>query len=254
MDHSRFDDLTRRLAAGATRRAGLRAALGGLLTVGLGPAMAATMPADVEAKKRRRKKRSTIACTPNSAEKPCPSGMICVGLDPDRPNEGRCMCNATGVLQSPCGATCCPAGATCTSSGADRTCRCDNGYPPCAGRCCAAGEACSFGTCVACPSGQTPCGSACCFSYQTCQSGVCVGCANGPSAPCAIAANCCYGSQSRCLNNRCCAPLGSRCVYNSSCCSGDCDRQSGFQDGRCTGVDPAITPAEISAAPDGHAG
>lgn len=72
MDESRFDALARRLATGTSRRAGLKAAIGGLFGVG----MAALAPAGESGAKKKKKKRS--AC-PQPGQ-PCAFHAQCCGM------------------------------------------------------------------------------------------------------------------------------------------------------------------------------
>ena len=101
MDQRRFDDLTRLLGASGTRRGGLRAALGGLLGVGMG-AFALDAEArrqrhdDAGADRRHRRKRCRPACT---------NGYECVKVGRKR----ACQC-LSGVT---CSTACCQAGQVC---------------------------------------------------------------------------------------------------------------------------------------------
>lgn len=104
MDQSRFDDLTRRLGAGISRRAGLRAALGGLL--GTGIAALAPVP-KIEAKRKRKKKRNTCLqpnqpCSDNShCCGMCRAGACCAGFDQPCV-ESRDCCNQNTCLGGHC--------------------------------------------------------------------------------------------------------------------------------------------------------
>jgi len=175
MDTARFDALTRRLGAGMSRRAGLKAALCGILGLGI-----VAPPAREADAKTHKKKRSRMDC---SAERPCPDGMYCAFAG-DRP--GQCICENS--LLPPCGAACCGSGQACREHGGTLRCMCGSGNQGCGLACCAAGDICVDGACTAgptCPSGQALrdgvcactrplCGGVCCAGNQSCQDGQCV--------------------------------------------------------------------------------
>ena len=127
MDAQRFDQLTRRLATAASRRAVLRGAaasvIGGLL------ALAGASPARAASDKDKPKKDCVL--TGNGLR--CDNGKVCCN--------GRCVkpC-ADGVVAEDCDCfgLCCPSGETC--SFADGTCYCTSvgqfGASPCGATCC----------------------------------------------------------------------------------------------------------------------
>jgi len=177
MDDRSFDALTRRLGAGATRRAGLKAALGGLL----GLSLAAPLAGGAQAKHHVHKKKRSARCSP---DKPCPEGQTCDG---EGTSNARCMCDGGS---RPCGTVCCPAGQQCDGAAENPVCRCTaDGQAPCNGACCAPGESCFAGACrvppFVCPSGtslvdgacactRALCGEACCAGNESCRDGRCV--------------------------------------------------------------------------------
>lgn len=249
MDGSRFDELTRRLAAGSISRRGLLRGLGGAsLAAVLGPRVAEA-------------KGGNSACA-----------HFCAAVfGADTPAAGQCtsqaahgtgMCYACGPKgggdQTLCGATCIPASSCCTNddcpSGQCLTCdethacvttcgtnqHCDASGncvadDPCAAVTCEECQACSGGACVAANDGDPcstgtcsngacvasdPCAGVTCPECQTCSNGVCVaaneglGCSGGT----------CLGGTCSCAGNPACGAC-QICTPGGSCadvCTGGC--------------------------------
>jgi len=203
MDESRFDELSRRLAAATTRRGGIKAALGALLggTAGGGAL-------EAEAKKKRKKK-----CSPE-----CAAGQTCV--------KGACVCDDGGTV---CGAECCANGQRCEGGQcADR---------PNPGACIALGEPCK-GTgrpcCdgLACASGQGGTNDIACYVAKTgrcastaectygtrCEDGVCAGIPQPPPNP----GGCVADGASGCTGDADCCSAGSKCDSSGICGQAKC--------------------------------
>ncbi|MFM9108623.1 MAG: hypothetical protein ACKOWF_18200 [Chloroflexota bacterium] len=217
MDQSSFDRIARLLGGAASRRAGLRAALGALTGLAAGDALAKPghgAPAEkartgAAASGRRAKPAGPCGDGSGAAnqcrkDKDCCTGYCKLGKTG---KSGRCRCLKRG---KPCTArqTCC-GGAPCT-----------NGTCPRRRRCLAAGAAC------------TP-KSTCC-GKNVCVSGVCkpggpvpvaTGKACDPDADtCADAAASCIGYDSDDPEGTFCVlPTGTSCAGNNDCFSQDCD-------------------------------
>jgi hypothetical protein len=178
LEPTRFDTLTRSLAAAPSRR-GLARVFAGLAVAG--PLSALGGRGSVEAKKKHKHKKC------KSPKKKC--GAKCVAVQSDPRNCGSCgheCANGESCISGQCSdSNGCPAGLTrCGGSCVDLTTDRAN-----CGRCghgCADGEACRGGVCGAatCPTGQHDCGAQgcrqCCInshcgSSQNCiqESGTC---------------------------------------------------------------------------------
>ncbi len=153
MDGQRFDQVTKALAAGTSRRAVLRAALGGMSVgllglAGLAEAGAAGKRSCVEGCKKqfgsgRKRGQCISSCakakggdTPPAPEfcggfgnLPCPEGFVCV----DNPRDD-CDPAAGGA---DCGGICVPGGVTCGET------TCPEGVPCCNPSCGICGESCT---------------------------------------------------------------------------------------------------------------
>lgn len=181
MDSSRFDVLTRSLAANLTRRG---------LVAWLAPILAMLLP--------------WLESTPTAAKGTCRKpGKRCGGKDGPRCcgqakcRGGRCQCRGRRKLcRGKCipKANCCQdadcgGGATCQNG----TCNCPAGQKPCNGTCVPDGECCQNGDCGSC---------------ETCQGGTCVpGCAAGQE---------CQGGACRCTPASC-----DGCCQDDACLGGD---------------------------------
>ena len=169
MDQDRFDQIARALGAGTTRRGGLRAASGGLLSIGAG---AAALDADAKDKARGRADgaKRKHECGPDA---PCPTGFDCVKQGKKR----RCACS-TGVV---CDGACCPTGQVCQSGACVVPTACVAPGEPCKG----AGKPCCDGrTCASGQGGET---DVACYVHKT--------------GACASTADCVYGTA--CIDGRC---------------------------------------------------
>jgi len=228
MDQHRFDQLARALGAGATRRAGLRAVLGGLLGVGLG-AGAATRDAAArrrrgaaDADRKKRRKRCKPACT---------NGFECVKVGRKR----ACEC-VSGAI---CGAACCRTGQVCDGSqcvpepgpgtciAAGEPCK-SVGIPCCGGRTCASGQGGDQDIACYVPKTGACAATADCVYGMRCQDGRCA-----PPAPGALAQPCDAAAQQLCITpgavcaaytgagapggTFCALPLQKTCTGNPQC-------------------------------------
>jgi hypothetical protein len=165
VDAGRFDDLLRSLFESPTRR-GIGRTLAGLT---LGGMLGKSALADVEARKKKRRKKC------KGGKKKC--GKKCRDLQSDPLNCGSCgnRCDDDMVCrdgecvcpegETECGDTCCPSGQIC----ADGQCA-DDPCPP--EFICPLAQACVNGACV-CPAGETACENACCEAGLTCVNGAC---------------------------------------------------------------------------------
>ncbi len=243
MDENRFDNLTRTLAAGASRRTILRALAGGVVAA----VAAVARHDDGEAAKCGREGESCGCCKP---------GLTCTG--------GAC-CPDDRV----CGGACCPAGYTCQGGTCVRAGKgngspggCPTGQAPCNGGCVAiTSDVTNCGACgYACPVSTDPClfavcaggfcgfaatneGGTCagdgnrCFGGHVCQSGGCVGtnpitCA--ASDQCHVAGEC-NPADGLCSNPY--ADLGITCETGNLCTDDACDGQ-----GACIVGTDVVTP------------
>ena len=131
MDGQRFDELARRLATGASRRAVLKKVAAGAVGGLLAGARVRAPGVEASADKAKTKK----GCPPDAVGPTCSDDFRkrCCG--------GKCVkpC-ADGVVDEDCSCfgTCCPAGETCSFD--DDTCYCTSvdqfGVSPCGGVCC----------------------------------------------------------------------------------------------------------------------
>lgn len=229
MDGSRFDHLTRSLAAGASRRSVLK----GLLGLG-GAAVAggALLEGDSDAARRP---------TPTPTPVRCPGNQI--------PSGGQCIC-PSGL--SKCGPACCNPGGI----GAAHSECCDNAC--CHGAC--------YGEELCCPTGNSVCnGRACCAAGQACCTvdDCCTGACYANRQFCCAADtgeicgdDCCDNATERCCERPggpVCIPLNDCCVDSDcpnddiNCLAGYCNTQSNscelrarcVDDERCCPSDPS---------------
>ncbi len=213
MDGKRFDDLTRRVGKGHSRRSILKSLLG----VGSVAAGAVTVPAATDARTSR--SRPTV---PPPANPSCPLPMQMCGdqcCGEGLCKEGVCCPNPTDIL---CSGLCCQSG-LCSASG---SC-CDIGDRVCGSICCPASSECSVsGNQDSCcdPTTSYPCGLECCSEPGQCCDGEC--CDSGAVCLAAIFGleeYCCPIEQTcdgQCCAGTCFAPVGSGATgYDRSCCS-----------------------------------
>ncbi len=218
MDHQRFDDLTRALASGTSRRTMLKRIAGGAAGATL-----AMMGAD------------TLAAKCRDIGKPCQSDAQCCSrfCSPDF----KCACPAgTDVCNGEC--------VTCTGGQVVNpttcACQCPTGTTLCNGQCVdlqtdenncgACGETClNNGLCGGggcfCPTPSFYCSNsdACCVSGQTCSTSSPSGCCAFSAQPCNDDTPCCSTTQTcSATTGLCCSPFGEFCSLNSQCCSGTC--------------------------------
>ena len=170
MNDDRFDDLTKALATGASRRGTLKAlvavaAAGLVAVVGRRQVAATQRPpcqpfgeicrVDVHC--------CTGTCTdfrcacPPGLPNLCPATQQCLGACPEGKafNAATCQCECLAETRQCPGGQCCATAAQCCGTG-----------------CCPEGTICCKGACVACPSGGQ-CAGARCTSGDQCCSGVC---------------------------------------------------------------------------------
>jgi hypothetical protein len=161
MDPKRFDDLTRALASGISRRR-LIAMIGGIVA---GSALGGIWPS-----------RAVLAVGPPCLGCTVPGAFICGTviypksafadcIDACRSNPRVCFCQS-----------CSPA--------------CPPGQTDCNGICCPEGQVCNgtLGCGAPCPEGFSPCGTGCCAPDFVCVAGNCVSCGCPPVKPYCVGA------------------------------------------------------------------
>jgi hypothetical protein len=245
-----FDDLTKRIAQGATRRRALGwigGFLAGAVVNAFGrPKEAIARPVNCAAFCRL----EYVAC-PSQRQNCidiCNRQCVPLGIQPcvvgtSSCRVTRCMCEGVCCkLGDTCcnrpqpfvGRKCCPQGQCCSSlaypdgeccesgvkcTAADGCCRA--GRAACGRECCARGKICSNGQCV-CPRNQTTCGDGCCQFDQFCS-------AAQRCEPCPISCHagqkCCRvlpdrPAQCRPISEHCCGEAGYNysCPPNKRCC------------------------------------
>jgi hypothetical protein len=166
MSGDQFEDLTRKMAKGTSRR--------GLLK-GMGAAAAASVAAAVLKPFRGDAFPGCPAGTSICGHNCCPAGAACA-------NPSKSCCCAKGQIA--CGDACCIAGVTCADI-ANSICGCPKGTTPCGSganlKCCNKGTACSptNATCQPVSTFSTTASTCCsdpgksCSTGSTCCSGVC---------------------------------------------------------------------------------
>jgi hypothetical protein len=204
MDANRFDDLTRALARGTSRRQALKVLGGGLL--------AALVPGSVFAAKGGNSTCAKFCADTFGAD--TPAAKQCTS----EAAKGRGLCYSCGPASNNqgalCGQTCCTtsvanATATCNSGTCGFTC--NAGYQPCNGTCIATNECCGA-----------------CLENETCQDGTCVpvtnrvicNCEGRTVGSCPVA---CADGQTHCTDL--CASdnrilLSFTCDYEAACLDG----------------------------------
>ena len=128
MDGNRFDQLTRSLASGSSRRSLLK----GLL--GLGGLAATTLLPTEQSDARRSSSSAPTPPPPCPGQIQCPDATHC--CDSALCNTQRGLCCSAGTL--PCDAGCC---APCAGAQCGHEC-CDSAVQCCDGECCASGSSC----------------------------------------------------------------------------------------------------------------
>lgn len=218
MDDQRFDDLSRRLARGTSRRQMLRALAGGVLggvagSLGFGRA-AAACATDRDCPPGERCDEASATCVPRGGRPASQSQSQSVSAAAVCTTDAECAANETCV-----DGTCAPRGGSCTRGSActtDATCCggevCDTGNGVCVG----AGGPCTntTGTCV---------DSTDCCGNEECIGGTCQQMAGGcaPGAICTADAECCGGQV--CANGTCAqAARPAGCPEGQVRCSGVC--------------------------------
>jgi len=228
MDQERFDRITRLLGASGSRRAGLKAAFGGLLGVGVATVAATEAPA-----RRRRRK-----CDPA-----CAAGQTCV--------KGTCACDNGGTV---CGASCCLVGQRCEGG------RCVELPDP--GSCIAFGEPCKNAgrrCCenLQCGSGQGGQDDVACWVRKTgrctstaeciygteCVDGVCIAPVPPPPGPTCVVAQCPVCPVNQGIDPQAVAPA---CIDGACGCTCQVVEGDGWEGIRCS-VD---TPCDSASCRD----
>jgi hypothetical protein len=243
MDSNKFDEITRSLANGVSRRKMLKGLLAGAAGV-VGLSRAATLEAASTCRNLGDACKSTASCCSGA-------GLFC--QDVGATGAKRCECDTSAGFIN-CSGTCVKASVCCTAP-----------EVACNGRCvdstCPAGQSFNQGTCsCGCPTGTvscqasdettaschsttctggkvfdtTSCSCACPENTTDC-SGVCVNnqCGTGQSFTCEGGCQCASGSV---FCNGCCHDVTSACaglhnkVFNADCCS--CENP-GQPSGRC---------------------
>jgi hypothetical protein len=173
---NRFDELTKALAGGVSRREALRRLGGGLAGVllasmGLGKAWSQSGSVDCGSYCRARFAPGRVAL------------RTCVHSCEDCQAGGGIVCGASSAGGG--AVTCCSGGtaSTCCSGACVNTASDPNNCGGCAGAggsVCSSSQSCVSGSC--CPADRI-CNGTCCASGQVCQGGQCVGCCPGDSGP-----------------------------------------------------------------------
>jgi hypothetical protein len=203
MDGSRFDRLTRLLAAGSTRR-GLTRLLSSLAVAG--PLNVLLRPPVAEAKKRGKKRRKRKGSRPGCAPQ-------CDGKACDAPDGCGGKCNTCGGGEQCCEGTCISTTECCGGCDADLTC-CDGACVDLAtdgancggcGRSCLS-NGCLQGTCICAATAPQCAGAGCiCGEREEGEPSVCFGGID-------FSANC--TTDSTCLELK---GLGSVCLTTTKC-------------------------------------
>lgn len=252
MESYRFDELTRRLAAGTSRRALLSGVLGGLLGGIVGPAR---RRADAQS---RRPNGSACARATDCASFRCVDGVCCnsactgqcevcnllgkegicspvtgqpVGVRQACPGAGPCEASCDGVIRTSCatwpGAETSCGAPTCTGDqlttyacGGNGTC-----HPTTTS--CAADEVCSGGACRHCGLAREPC----CPPDDTCPDLFFCDAATGSCQPCGLAGQPCCPPDNACFASSFCDEASRTCQrcggVGFPCCPPD-DTCGGF--------------------------
>lgn len=242
MQHQSFDDLTRALASGTSRRAAIKVVTGtlagGILSVfrpaGLGAQVyhdappSGPTPTECDA--------GMVPCD-ESCVAPCPEGQVL---------NDACTCSCEGTGLPPCGGACCPADHTCQDG------RCVDPNPP-AGQCpersvCGGRHYCNDEQtciCVQTMEGDLRCGQIPSCNATRCQSSAdCAGLGEGYF--CDVPdSGCCNAQVSLCLapcdtpacppERTCgatCCPEGQTCINGACVSPNSCDGSDCFG-GRC---------------------
>lgn len=214
MDPNRFDDLTKSLATGLTRRRALGGLVGALGSIfGLGSSASAS--------RCHHKGQVCAADADCCGALQCTDG-VCSRPSRDKPprtrgcEEGQTRCHGACVTiandQNNCGAcgNVCPATTPVCSDGA---CICTDSST------CGEGMVCCGGTCVAgdcCGDGD--CDAASC---QTCQQNTCASTCSGSAPDCDNAGHCICTTNSECAAGHVCC--SGTCITGDCCIDGDCD-------------------------------
>ena len=170
MNDERFDDLTKLLATGPSRR-GMLKALGAMAAAGFVSLVGRRHVATAQAPPCQRFGEicrvnvhcCTGTCTdfrcacPPGLPNLCPATQQCLAACPEGRvfNAASCQCECAPDTRQCPGGQCCPTAAQCCGSG-----------------CCPEGTVCSKGECIPCPQGGLAPGARCTSGEQCC-SGVC---------------------------------------------------------------------------------
>ncbi|MFM9108284.1 MAG: hypothetical protein ACKOWF_16470 [Chloroflexota bacterium] len=231
MDQRTFDRIVRVFGGSSSRRAGLRAALGALVSGVAAPASAARRRGEAARTATTATDPRSVAtgagpwpagpCGPTGKDNACTkSAQCCTGYckKGKKGKTGRCRCVKVG-RKCVTGQTCC-GGASCTNGKCTRsrpgpTCTASGGA--CSGETCCPGLTCASGTCGCTPSGNA-CSSETCCAGLTCRGGTC---ACTPAGEACASQTCCTGQT--CWNGSCQTPtkeVGQACTVGVDICNG----------------------------------
>jgi hypothetical protein len=263
-----FDELTRALGTGVSRRRALKIFFAAAASSALGlqfrsvRAQAATCgPGVGMCTNGKCCSAPGTHCCPGDVHCCFNSGPLsrCCGLEVCCGEGDVCCPNATGngvangglccpAGSTCCGNVCCPPGQACQSG----TCGgCPAGLVACNGTCCLAGQVCltdTFGSQVCCEPGQAACGKICCSAGTQCvdpATFTCSGCPSGQfdctgkcvdlltdSNNCGSCGKVCTSGQccgGQCCSNTCCG--ATCCAPSDKCCNGMCASPQALADG-----------------------
>jgi hypothetical protein len=191
VDQRSFDQMARLLAGAASRRTGLKAAVGALFG-------AAVLPAPADARKSRSQRPET--------EGPCGNGKR---KDNQCTKDSQCC---TGI---------CDVSKGKKNKDKKGRCRClKNGKPCAADKNCCKSSVCFDGSCTDCRKSNQSCfDSGDCCGTGICSNYICIPCRNDGQS-CSASADCCSGFA--CYDGTCapCASVGTTCTADSQCCDG----------------------------------
>ena len=206
MDHARFDHLTRRLGATATRRTSLGLALGvagGALASRFTPGVPDAEGRGKRRKNTRGKHKKKKKTPPAQPPAPCPGAMTDCGSGVCVPDGACCP------WEKPCGEGCIHAESCCPYT--ERTC--PNGGCVAKGGCCPHERPCISGGCVAhdacCPIVEEARGAECCTLGTACSDDGC--------CPVTSTSDVCGGTCTDLTTNDNCGACGNACGACETC-------------------------------------